>query len=155
MNLRQITPKDQIELKKVYFDSINSINSNIYSPQQKLAWSSQAWASPYFSKILQEGKGWLIQRKYKVIAFSIRYPSNKIALLYCRGAYQRKGNGIKLIDKIENEAIEEGFNNIKTEASLISYRLFLKRNWKILRKENIIIKDTSFIRYKMIKYLNN
>ena len=40
MNLRQITNKDQLELKKVYFDSINSINEKTYSKEQKIAWSS-------------------------------------------------------------------------------------------------------------------
>ena len=48
MNLRQITIKDQLELKKVYFDSIQSLNEKIYSQEQKRAWSSQAWNNPNF-----------------------------------------------------------------------------------------------------------
>ena len=35
MNLRQITIKDQLELKKVYFDSIISLDEKIYSEEQK------------------------------------------------------------------------------------------------------------------------
>ena len=31
MNLRPITNKDQLELKKVYFDSIQSIDERIYT----------------------------------------------------------------------------------------------------------------------------
>ena len=31
MNLRQITIKDQLELKKVYFDSIQSLDERIYN----------------------------------------------------------------------------------------------------------------------------
>ena len=46
MNLRQITTKDQLELKKVYFDSIQSLDEKIYSQEQKKAWSSQAWYNP-------------------------------------------------------------------------------------------------------------
>ena len=46
MNLRQITIKDQLELKKVYFDSIQSIDETFYSEEQKRAWSSQAWNNP-------------------------------------------------------------------------------------------------------------
>ena len=48
MNLRQITIKDQLELKKVYFDSIQSLDEKIYSQEQKRAWSSQAWDNPNF-----------------------------------------------------------------------------------------------------------
>ena len=43
MNLRQITEKDQLNLKKVYFDSIISIDQKIYDSEQKVAWASQAW----------------------------------------------------------------------------------------------------------------
>jgi len=43
MNLRQITIKDLLELKKVYFDSIQSLDKKIYSQEQKRAWCAQAW----------------------------------------------------------------------------------------------------------------
>ena len=43
MNLRQITIKDQLELKKVYFDSIKSLDEKIYIKEQKRDWSSQDW----------------------------------------------------------------------------------------------------------------
>jgi len=63
MNLRQITIKDQLELKKIYFDSIQSLDEKIYSKEQKRAWSSQAWDNPNFDKSIIKGKGWLISEK--------------------------------------------------------------------------------------------
>ena len=67
MNLRQITIKDQIELKKVYFDSIQSLDDNIYSQEQKRAWSSQAWNNSNFDKSIIEGKGWLLSKNIVAI----------------------------------------------------------------------------------------
>ena len=63
MNLRQITIKDQLELKKVYFDSIQSLDETIYNQEQKRAWSSQAWNNPNFDKSITKGKGWLLSKK--------------------------------------------------------------------------------------------
>ncbi len=151
MNLKQITQKDQLDLKKIYFDSIISIDEKIYTLEQKRAWASQAWDNKYFNLSLKEGKGWLINEREKIIAFASRYPNNRISLLYCRGDSQRKGYGTKLLQKIEKEAIKEGLRGLTTEASLISYKLFLKNSWKIIRKEKIIIKNITFERYKMIK----
>ena len=56
MNLKQITIKDQLELKKIYFDSIQSLDEKLYSPEQKRAWSSQAWNNPIFNKSIIHGK---------------------------------------------------------------------------------------------------
>ena len=151
MNLRQITNKDQIPLMKVYFESIQSIDEDIYSAEQKKAWSSQAWDNPSFKKSIFKGKGWLINHENTTIAFATRYPNNRIALLYCIGKYQRKGYGSKLLYKLEEEAKKEGLHFLSTEASLISYGLFIKNEWEIVRKETITIKKNFFERYKMIK----
>ena len=153
MNLRQITIKDQIELKKVYFDSIMSIDEKIYSKEQKRAWSSQAWDNPNFEKLITQGKGWVLLEKGIIIGFAIRYPNNRIALLYCKGKFQRKGCGSKLLHKLEDEAKKEGLDSLSTEASLISYELFLKNEWKIIRKEKVIINNIFFERYKMTKII--
>ena len=151
MNIRQITKKDDLDIKRVYFDSIISINESIYSIEQKRAWASQAWNNKSFLMSISKGKGWLINKKGKTIAFATRYPINRIALLYCRGDSQRKGYGSKLLYKIEKEAKKENLTFLTTEASLISYKLFIKNRWEIIRKEKIIINNINFERYKMIK----
>ena len=151
MNLKRITKKDQLNLKKLYFESIISIDERIYSQEQKRAWASQAWQNKIFDLSINEGKGWLINENDKLIAFATRYPKNRIALLYCKGDSQRKGYGTILLHKLEKESKEEGLPSLYTEASLLSYKLFLRNNWEIIRKEKIIIKNIIFERYKMIK----
>ncbi len=153
MNLRQITIKDQLELKKVYFDAIQSLDEKIYSHEQKIAWSSQAWNNPNFNKSITKGKGWLLSEKGIIVAFATRYPPNRIALFYCKSKFQRKGYGSKLLHKLEDDAKKEGLDIIATEASLISYKLFLQNEWKIIRKEKVTINNIFFERYKMIKII--
>jgi len=153
MNLRQITIKDQLELKKVYFDAIQSLDKKIYSQDQKRAWCTQAWNNPNFDKSITKGKGWLLSKKGIIIAFATRYPTDRIALFYCKGKFQRKGCGSKLLHKLEDEAKKEGLDTLSTEASLISYKLFPKNEWKIIRKEKVIIDNIFFERYKMTKII--
>ncbi len=155
MNVRQITIKDQLELKKVYFDSIQSIDEKLYSKEQKRAWSSQAWDNPNFDQSIIQGNGWLVSEEGIIIAFATRFPNNRVSLFYCKGEFQRKGFGSKLLLKLENEAKKEGLESLSTEASLISYKLFLKNEWEIIRKERITINNIFFERYKMIKIINS
>ena len=153
MNLRQIDIKDQLELKKVYFDSIQSLDEKIYTQEQKRAWSSQAWDNLNFDKSITKGNGWLISVEGIIIAFATRYPNNRISLFYCKSKYQRKGFGSKLLNKLEDEAKKDGLDSLSTEASLISYKLFLKNKWEIIRKEIVTINNIFFERYKMIKII--
>ena len=151
MNLKRITKKDQLDLKKLYFNSIISIDEKIYTKEQKRAWASQAWDNKIFDLSINHGKGWLIKNDGEIIGFATRYPKDRISLLYCKGDSQRKGFGTILLHKLEEEAKAEGLTSLSTEASLISYGLFLKNDWKIIRKEKIIIKNIIFERYKMNK----
>ena len=151
MNFKQITKNDQLELKKLYFNSIISIDEKIYTIEQKRAWASQAWDNKIFDLTINQGQGWLVDKKEEVIAFASRYPQNRISLFYCKGNSQRKGYGTKLLLQLEKEAKEEGLTFLYTEASLISYQLFLKNKWEIIHKEKINIKNIIFERYKMMK----
>ena len=151
MNLKRISKKDQLYLKKLYFDSIMSIDESIYSQEQKRAWASQAWENKNFDLSINEGKGWLISKNETILAFATRYPNNRIALLYCRGDSQRKGYGTILLNKLEKDSQKEGIHALSTEASLLSYKLFLRNNWGVISKEKIIIQNIIFERYKMIK----
>ena len=153
MPLRQINIKDNLVLKSIYFDSIVSIDNKVYSPEQKFIWSSQAWENPEFENAIINGDGWILDENSDLKGFAIRYPKDKLSLLYCRKKSKRKGNGTILLKKIEHEAKKDNVSLIKTEASLISYKLLLKNNWEIIREEKIVIKNTNFLRYKMIKKL--
>ena len=153
MPLRQINIKDNLILKSIYFDSIISIDDKLYSPEQKFIWSSQAWENPEFENAIIKGDGWVLDENSDIKGFAIRYPKDKLSLLYCRNKSKRKGNGTKLLKKIEYQAKRDNISHIKTEASLISYKLLLKNDWEIIREENIIIKNINFLRYKMIKKL--
>ena len=153
MKLKQITKKDQLKLKEVFFDSINSIDENIYSKEHKLVWAYQAWENSQFEKSLSEGIGSMLIYKNNIIGFGTRYPENRLSLLYVRGDFKRKGFGTLILNSIERDALKSGINKLTTEASLISYKLLLKRNWEIDHKEKVNIKGLIFERYRMFKIL--
>ena len=153
MKLKQITKKDQLKLKEVYFDSVVSIDENIYSKEHKFAWASQAWENSEFQKSLLRGKGSKLIFNNKIIGFATRYPDNRLSLLYVRGNFKRKGFGTIILNSIERDALKSGINKLNTEASLISYKLLLKRKWEIDSKEKVNIKGLMFERYRMFKIL--
>ena len=153
MKLKQITKKDQLKLKEVYFDSVCSIDENIYSKEHKFAWACQAWENSEFEKSLLKGIGLKLISNKKIIGFATRYPEDRLSLLYVRGNFKRMGLGTMLLDSIERDALKSGIKQLKTEASLISYKMLLKRQWVIDSKEKINIKGLIFERYRMFKIL--
>tara|TARA_B100000963_G_scaffold57530_1_gene45638 strand:- start:45 stop:506 length:462 start_codon:yes stop_codon:yes gene_type:complete len=153
MKLKQITKKDQLMLKEVYFDSISSIDESLYSKEQKFAWACQAWENSEFEKSILKGIGLKLICNRKIVGFATRYPENRLSLLYVKSNFKRKGFGTMILNSIERDALKSGINKLNTEASLISYKLLLKRKWEIDHKEIVNIKGLIFERYKMFKIL--
>ncbi len=138
-------------LREVYEDAICTSANDLYSQEQIEAWSALAYLPGVLDKPLQEGKGWASCVDSVIEAFAIKFPKDRLALLYCRGRSSRQGHATALLHRIDEEAQEDQTIRLSTEASLFSYQLFLSHGWKTISPEIIKIGGVSFCRYLMEK----
>ncbi len=148
-SLKPLKKGDFGSVREVYGDSIRSQGELFYTKDQIHAWEALVLLPGFFDQTLEKGKGWLSFEKAEIAAFAVRYPMNRLALLYCRGNFSRHGHSTALLQKLENEARDEGRKSLYTEASLFSYPLLLKRGWHVLELETIKIGGVYFERYRM------
>ena len=138
-------------VREIYSDAIEHQSADCYTQEQIQSWSALAWMPGVLDRTLVEGKGWISLEKQDVEAFAVRYPVNRLALLYCRSRSSRRGHASALLDRVEFEARKEGQSGIVTEASLLSYPLLLRRGWKLTGPELIQIGGVNFERLRMQK----
>ena len=140
-------------LREVYDDAIRTCDKSLYTQEQIEAWSALAYLPGILDKPLQEGVGWVSCVSNSIEAFALRYPNNRLALLYCRGRSSRQGHATALLHQIEKDTLKDRPINLKTEASLCSYKLLLRNGWTIIAPEEIQIGGVHFSRYLMKKAL--
>ena len=150
MALRRIVPGDHSLLRDIYADSIESQAGLLYSEQQIQAWAALAWLPGILDRTFQEGSGWISGED---AAFAIRYPSTRLALLYCRGSAARQGHASQLLAQVEEDARGHGIDWLTTEASQFSRPLLERRGWRVVAPETIAIGGVEFERYRMAKAL--
>ena len=141
-------------LREVYEDAIRTCDKSLYSQEQIDAWSALAYLPGVLDKPLKYGFGWVSCVDQTIEAFALKYPHNRLALLYCRGRSSRQGHATALLHQIEKDTREERLINLKAEASLCSYQLLLRNGWKIIAPQEIKIGGVQFLRYLMEKKLN-
>ena len=149
--LRPLQNSDEMVLREVYEDAICTSASDLYSKEQIDAWSALAYLPGILDKPLKEGKGWASCVDSVIEAFVVKYPKDRLALLYCRGRSSRQGHATDLLNKIDEEAQNDETIRLSTEASLLSYQLFLSNGWQIISPEIIKIGGVDFCRYLMEK----
>ena len=151
--LRPCEISDEMALRDVYEDAIRTCDKSMYSQEQINAWSSLAYLPGILDKPLNQGVGWVSCVNETVEAFALRYPLDRLALLYCRGRSSRQGHASALLHQIEADSLKDKLINLKTEASLCSYQLLLRHGWTIIAPEEIQIGGVHFSRYLMEKTL--
>ena len=151
--MRPCESSDEMVLREVYEDAIRSCDRSLYSQEQIEAWSSLSYLPGILDKPLREGKGWVSCVDKSIEAFAVKYPHNRLALLYCRGRSSRQGHATALLHQIEKDTVQHRPFNLKTEASLCSYQLLLRHGWTIIAPEEIQIGGVHFSRYLMEKTL--
>ena len=151
--LRPCESSDELALREVYEDAIRTCENSSYSKEQIEAWSALAYLPGILDKPLKQGVGWVSCVDKTIEAFALRYPTNRLALLYCRGRSSRQGHATALLHQIEEDTLKDRPINLKTEASLCSYKLLLSHGWTITAPEEIQIGGVRFLRYLMAKTL--
>ena len=150
MALRRIVPNDHFLLREIYADAIDSQAGLLYSQEQVQAWAALAWLPGILDRTFEEGSGWISGED---AAFAIRYPSTRLALLYCRGSAARQGHASQLLVQVEEDARRHGFDRLTTEASQFSRPLLERCGWRVVAPETIAIGGVEFERYRMAKAL--
>ena len=141
-------------LREVYDDAIRTCEKSLYTQEQIEAWSALAYLPGILDKPLKQGVGWVSCVNQTIEAFALKYPHNRLALLYCRGRSSRQGHATALLEKIEEDTLQYRPITLKTEASLCSYQLLLRHGWTIIAPEEIQIGGVHFSRYLMEKTLH-
>ena len=149
--MRLIQPTDSALLREIYVDAIQTQATQTYSPEQIRAWTNLAWLPGLLDRILEEGQGWISGIDD---GFAIRYPSNRLSMLYCRGRSSRQGHGTALVQAIECDAQRMGIKRLQTEASLLSLPMLEQRGWMMLTPEPFTIAGVPFVRFQMEKTLS-
>lgn len=150
MALRRIVLNDHSLLREIYADAIESQAGLLYSQEQVQAWAALAWLPGILDRTFEEGSGWISGED---AAFAIRFPSTRLALLYCRGSAARQGHASQLLVQVEEDARRHGFDRLTTEASQFSRPLLERCGWRVVAPETIAIGGVSFERYRMAKAL--
>ena len=140
-----------MSLREVYADAIRTCDQSLYSQEQIDAWSALAYLPGILDKPLNQGLGWVSCVNKTIEAFAVKFPHNRLALLYCRGRSSRQGHATALLNQIEQDTLIDRPITLKTEASLCSYQLLLRHGWTIIAPEEIQIGGVYFSRYLMEK----
>ena len=113
-------------LREVYEDAIRTCDKSLYSQEQIEAWSALAYLPGILDKPLKQGVGWVSWVDKTIEAFALKYPHNRLALLYCRGRSSRQGHATALLNQIEADTLTDKPRQTKHQSVFGCTRIYHK-----------------------------
>ncbi len=157
MRIRPFREEDAAALAAIFHASVREAGIRDYTLEQVQAWSP---APPDPARYIQRS---LEDRTFLVavdgddepMAYGDLKSDGHIDHLYCRPDVVGTGVASALYDELEAAARARGFSSISVNASEAARRLFLKKGFSVVRRNELIRRGVSIHNYSMEKVLEN
>jgi len=151
MHIRQAIIADIPALKSLYYDTITSINSRDYNPEQISAWASTAENIASLEKKINEQYFIVAENESGIVSgfASLDDKTGYLDVLYVHKDFQRMGVASLLLNSLLKKANQMNIKEITTDASLTARPFFEKNGFEVINKQTVEIKGVSMINFKM------
>ncbi len=157
MRVRPFREEDAAALAAIFHASVREAGIRDYTLEQVQAWSP---APPDAARFVQRG---LEDRTFLVavddgdepIAYGDLKADGHIDYLYCRPDVVGTGVASALYDQLEAAARQRGLSRISVNASEAARRLFLKKGFLVVRRNDLVRMGVPIHNYSMEKVLEN
>lgn len=149
--LRDYRPNDLDALIEVFIRAIRDTACRDYTPEQV-----DAWAQPDRELWLQRRSSkptWVAVMDEKVVGFTDLEPDGHIDMMYVHPCVAGNGVARALLERVEEQAKQDGIGRLYAEVSLTARPFFEKNGFTVIEPERVFRNGQHFDRFKMEKTL--
>ena len=139
VRIRPYRPGDEHALAEVFFTTVREAGRDDYSEEQVRAWATERPDPSTFAVRAEDGRLLLVavDTNDRVVAYADLENDGHIAHLYCRPSWIGRGVGSALYEAIEGEARARGMQLLFVEASEAARRLFERKGFRVVRRNDL------------------
>jgi putative acetyltransferase len=151
--VRDYVRGDAEPICRLFYETVRAVNLGDYAPEQVRAWAPEvpdpdAWhgrMSGRHTLVAVEGG--------EVVGFAELEEDGHLDMLYCRADDVGRGVGSGLYAAVEERARGLGVGRISTEASITARPFFVRRGFRVLRRNTVLREGIELTNFSMEKAL--
>ncbi|MBE9049781.1 GNAT family N-acetyltransferase [Nostocales cyanobacterium LEGE 11386] len=155
MKVRRYEIGDTEAIMKLFSDTIHEVNIRDYTKAQIDAWTSinmdvEVWMNSLKSKLT-----YVAQEDDNILGFGELEANGHIDRFYCHKDFQGQGVGTKILEQIELTARDLKIQKLFVEASITAKPFFERKNFIVVKKQEVERKGQKLTNFVMEKMLFN
>jgi putative acetyltransferase len=156
VTIRAYDPTDAADLADVFFRSVRQVALSDYTPAQVRAWAPEPRTAEWAHREASDGRMVLVAANDndRAVAYIDLEPNGHINRMFCAPEAAGQGIASRLYDAVEAAARERGITRLFTEASELARRLFERKGFVVLERQDLVIRGVPIHNYRMAKTLD-
>ncbi len=151
LQIRPATPFDIPTITQLFYDTITTINTEDYTPNQIAIWSSASSNVAMWQERMQNEQFFVAEIDNIIVGFSSLGKNGYLDFMYVHKDYQHQGIASALLNKIIEITKTQNVTALTTEASITAKPFFEKRGFEAVKQQTKTVKETEFVNYIMRK----
>ena len=156
VTIRGYDPRDAAGLADVFFRSVRQVALSGYTAAQVAAWAPEPRTAQWAHGEASDGRLVLVaaDEDDRPVAYIDLEPDGHIDRLFCAPEAAGQGIASRLCDAVEAAAREQGIRNLFTEASELARRVFERKGFAVVQRQDLVIRGVAMHNYRMAKALD-
>lgn len=155
VTIRPYDQRDAADLADVFFRSVRQVALSDYTAAQVGAWAPECPTGEQMNEAASDGRLTLVAASEhdRVVAYIDLERDGHIDHLFC--APEAAGHGIasRLYEAVETAARKQGIRRLFTEASELARRVFERKGFVVLERQDMVLHGVPIHNYRMAKDL--
>ena len=131
--IREAAARDAAGIHRMHLASIRQICSKDYTSTQINAWTSTPHPEGYVESMECGERMFVAVDNGKVIGYS-SVCEDEICAVFVHPYHVGRGVGKSLLERVEQEAVDEGFSVVRLNSTLTARKFYQKYGWVVVKE---------------------
>ena len=156
VTIRAYDSRDAADLADVFFRSVRQLALSDYTAPQVRAWAPEPRTAEWAHAEASDGRLVLVAANAddRPVAYIDLDPDGHIDRVFCAPEAAGQGIASRLYDAVEVAAREQGIRSLFTEASELARRLFERKGFAVVERQDLMVRGVAIHNYRMAKTLD-
>lgn len=149
MKIREYQERDILEIIKLFYETVHTINVKDYTIEQVNAWASGKTDSNKWNRSFLENYTLVAEDDGVIVGFADMDKDGYLDRLFVHKVHQGRGIATALCDRLEEQRAGSRFT---THASITAKPFFESRGYQVIKEQTILRNGVTLNNYVMEKH---
>ena len=148
------TRNDVKDIAQLFQQTIQTVASKDYSPQEITSWSDGAKNTDNWHKRIDTHYYLIVKIEDILVGMASLDKTGYLDVIYVHHKYQGQGIASDLLSKMENQARKEGHSVITSDVSITAKPFFIHKGYTIVKPQLVLCRGVVLRNFHIMKKLD-